>query len=49
MADVEPSFEIDRRLEREDPTMRAPVIIDQAAILDFDGPVVILGDPGLSA
>lgn len=47
MADVEPSIEIDRRLEREDPTMRAPVIIDQAAILDFDGPVVILGDPGL--
>ncbi|MFD1104178.1 NACHT domain-containing protein [Sphingobium olei] len=47
MADVEPSIEIDRRLEREDPTSRVPVIIDQAAILDLDGPVVILGDPGL--
>lgn len=47
MADVEPSIEIDRRLEREDPTSRVSVIIDQAAILDLDGPVVILGDPGL--
>jgi len=47
MADVEPSIKIDRRLEREDPTSRVPVIIDQAAILDLDGPVVILGDPGL--
>ena len=47
MADVKPSIEIDRRLEREDPTARAPVIIDQAAIVDLDGPIVILGDPGL--
>lgn len=44
---MKPSIEIDRRLEREDPYTRAPVIIDQAAILDLDGPVVILGDPGL--
>ena len=47
MADMIPSIEIDRRLEREDPTARAPVIIDQAAIADLDGPIVILGDPGL--
>jgi len=47
MADVEPSIEIDRRLEREDPTSRVPVIIDQAAIMDLDGPAVILGDPGI--
>lgn len=47
MADAESNIEIDRRLEREDPTTRARVIIDQAAILDLDCPVVILGDPGL--
>lgn len=47
MADVEPNIEIDRRLKRDDPATRAPVIIDQAAILDLAGPIVILGDPGL--
>lgn len=47
MTDMKPSIDIDRRLEREDPTTRAPVIINQAELLDIDGPVIILGDPGL--
>ncbi|MCP1247305.1 hypothetical protein NKW54_15445 [Acetobacter cerevisiae] len=47
MAHVKPSIVIDRRLEREDPTTRSSVIIDQAAILDLDDPIIILGDPGL--
>lgn len=47
MAGVDPNIEIDRRLRRDEPTTRAPVIIDQDDILDFVGPVVILGDPGL--
>ncbi|MBS1001143.1 hypothetical protein JK169_08995 [Acetobacter persici] len=46
MADVTPITDINRRLKREDPTTRASFIIDQAAILDLEGPVIILGDPG---
>lgn len=47
MADAKLTLEIDRKLAREDPTTRAPVIIDQAEIADLDGPIIILGDPGL--
>ncbi|GAA3685961.1 NACHT domain-containing protein [Acetobacter lovaniensis] len=47
MADVAPITDINRRLKREDPATRSSIIIDQAAILDLDGPVIMLGDPGL--
>lgn len=47
MADAESILEIDRRLLREDETAREPVILDQSEIADLDGPIVILGDPGL--
>ncbi|MBL7233135.1 NACHT domain-containing protein [Komagataeibacter oboediens] len=47
MADVTPITDINRRLKREDPATHSSIIIDQAAILDLDGPVIILGDPGI--
>ena len=47
MAETDPPFEIVRRLERNDPGAREPVIYDQSDIADLGGPIVILGDPGL--
>jgi len=47
MADIDPAFEVDRRLIREDPTAREIVTVQQDDIEGISGPVVILGDPGM--
>jgi len=47
MADEKPSVHVSRRLKREDLIEGKPVVIDQTAICDLAGPVIILGDPGL--